>query len=305
MDEENGASNTPSESSDESSQQAAGEHSEQQESPQNNKPEGWEQVEFTPDQQKRFDRLYKQVKDRERESAEQRSILKQQSELLSDLQRSQHQIVSHIQTDDYSRAESQLKSQRDEAFQRGDLPGFNAANDRLLQITAERLVANKLQQHQPQVKPQQYQQGADAVNAAVQRGELSHSDGSAYRAWSDEQDEYGNLKRPWVNSYDPMAQAAASEGLAVFNNPAYRNKSFTEKLSEIDRRMGIMNRNSGQAVMPGNTNLTRQKQVGNIKLSEFQERVAIKTKFAGPGKSEADHLDAYRKQIAKIKGDRK
>lgn len=273
------------------------------------KPEGWDQVEFTPEQKQRFDRVYKQTKELQRTVSQYKSVAQQQADLINELSQKTNHIVNHIQTNDFQSAENQLKSQRDDAFQKGDMHGFNAANDRLNQIIVQKTLTEfQLKNQQQQVQQHHTGQpisGYDFVDMAVQQGAIAYDDADAYRAWASEADDFGNLKRPWVNQNDIRNSSAAIEGAAVFNNPAYRNKSFTEKLSEIDRRMGLANRQPGQAVLPGGPNLTRGRQQSNIKLSPFQEKVAVKTKFAGPGKSEAEHLDAYRKQIANVKGSRK
>lgn len=276
----------------------------------NDKPEGWDRIDFTnatPEQiEKRFSRLYGQTKTLQRDIGQYKSIAQQQFDLINELQQGHHQIVSHIQNDDFSRAENQIKTQRDEAFQRGDMQGFNAANDRLIQINTQRAVADLQKQNQPKQNTQPQQNEAyiqvNDVNDAVSKGVISHADASVYDSWSNQTDTYGEPLRPWVNKSDPRFQVAELEGQAVFNNPAFRNKSMAEKLSEVDRRMGINSRQPSQAVLGSGANLTRGKQQSNIKLSPFAEKLAVKTKFAGPGKSEAEHLEAYRQQIFKTRG---
>ena len=100
----------------------------------------------------------------------------------------------------------------------------------------------------------------------------------------------------------PIARAAAIEGQAVFNNPSFASKPFAEKLREIDRRMGVANKQAtGSNVLSGG-NLTRGNRANTIKLTPYQEKIAVKTKFAGPGKSSQEHLEAYKAQIAATRG---
>lgn len=269
------------------------------------KPEGWDQVEFTSEQQARFNRMYGQVKGLERGLSERDSLLKQQSDLINELRQGQHQIVSHIQNDDFSRAEANVVQQQRDAYERGDLDGFNRATTQLSKMAAQRAIAEQQVKPQPQAQQSQPVSGMDVVNQAVQSGDITYADADAFRAWANEIDTYGNLKRPWVNVSDIRGTAAAIEGSAVFNNPAFINKPFAAKLAEIDKRMGLANQQAGQAVMPSGVNLTRNPKPSNIKLSPFQEKIAVRTKFAGSGKSNAEHLEAYRKQVAEVKGARK
>lgn len=303
MDEQD---NTPSESPSESVE--LHDSNENNETPSSqtddSKPDGWQQVEFTPEQQQRFDRLYKQTKENQRIVSEYRKIAKEQSQVIANLERGQQQIVSHIQQDDYSRAEVNLKAQRDAAFTKGDLASFNAANDQLTKINAQRIYDDSVRKNQPQQQVQQNFQPTpqDLVDNAVEQGEISHDDVNVYKSWASQTDQNGNSLRPWLNTSDMRNHSAAIEGQAVFNNPSFANKSFAEKLNEIDRRMGMANRQNGQSVLGGGRNLTTPRQGSNIKLSPQIEKVAVRTKFAGPGKSDAQHIEAYKTQMAKVRG---
>lgn len=266
--------------------------------------EGDKFVEFTPEQQKRFNDVRKIAGKAEREAAQLREIAQQQYEVIEQLRQGQTQIVNHLQESDFSKAEGALKAQRQEAYNRGDLPAVDEINDKLHDMKLQRRIAELQVKQQPQVQQRGFNAG-DAVNNAVQSGAITPSDAEVYRAWANEQDEYGNLKRPWVNEYDGRNKAAAIEGKAVFSNPALSNKPFAEKLKEIDRRMGVVNQQAGGSnVLPAG-NLTRTAKSNTVKLTPYQEQVAVKTRFAGPGKTSQDHIEAYRAQVAAIKGSRK
>lgn len=277
---------------------------ETQETPQEPKPNGYQGdhfVEFTPEQQKRINDLSKKAGKAEREAAQLRDIAKQQFEIIEQIRRDQGTIVSHLQQGDFAKAEGLLKEQRLQAYNRGDLAAVDDINDKLTDLKFQRL---KAEIPKPQPQPQQRgQSGEDIVTRAVNQGAITHQDADVYRAWATETDEYGNLKRPWVNEGDHRNTAAAIEGQAVFNNPSYANKSFADKLKEIDRRMGVQNKQAATNVL--GSNLTRQQKNNTIELTDYQKRVAVKTRFAGPGKSDQDHIEAWKAQIAREKGVRK
>lgn len=266
------------------------------------KPEGWDQVDFTPDQQKRFDRVYKQLKDHERNIKEYRDLAREQAEAIAYLQSSQMQIAGHMVEDKFAQREQQLTAEQKSAFESGDLDKYNKATRELGKLDIQREQAQQQkqpQQRQPNV-PQQYSAN-DVVDKAIQEGEISAQEANEYRAWSQERDEYGDVKRPWTMKAD---ENALRVGAAVFSSPAFSHKSFNEKLMEIDRLMGVQTKQTQQSVMPSGTNLTRPNKLSNIKLSPEIEMVAVRTKFAGPGKSDAEHIEAWKKQAAKAKGGR-
>lgn len=260
-------------------------------------------VEFTPDQQKRLNQLAKKAGKAERESGEWRTVAQQQAELIAELSKGQQQIVQHLQTNNYAEAEQQIISQQQQAFERGDLPTYNALNGKLIDLRVQKAIADKAPKELPKVV-QQFQT-QDVVEAAVQKGAISRDDATVYQEWANETDNYGNPLRPWVNERDARNLAAAAEGQAVFRNPAMAGKPFAEKLKEIDRRMGIQNRNqTGSGVIPSG-NLTGNGKTSTVKMSSWAEDLAVKTSFAGKGKSRADHIEAYRKQMAEVKGARR
>lgn len=263
--------------------------------------EGKNFVDFSPEQLKRVNALTKKASTAEQRAAQAMEVLKQQSDLINELRNGQSQIVNHLQTTNYAEAESQLKSQRKAAYDRGDLDAVDMANDRLADIKIARKTAEIQARANPPRQPQQPNFAPDPVEAAVQQGSMTRSDADAYQAWVSETDQYGNLVRPWTSERDVRNGAAAAEGKAVFTNPTYQNKPFAERLKEIDKRMGIANKQSQQGVLPAG-NLTGNSKTSNIKLSAQAESLAVRTKFAGPGKSNADHIEAYRKQVAEVRG---
>lgn len=263
--------------------------------------EGNDKVDFSPDQQKRVNKIYGELKRTQRESAELAKIAREQYEIINKIQSDQEKIVSHLHEKDYSEAERILRQQKKTARENGDFDAVDEIDDKLLEIKARK--ASMQKETQPKQQQQASQPRQLNINDAVDRGAITSDEATVYTAWANEKDDYGELKRPWVNATDPTYRAALVEGQAVFNNPKYANKPFSEKLAEIDRRMGLENRAAGQAVM--GSNLTKGQANGKLKsisLTPNQERIAIRTQFAGHGKSQEEHLAAYKKQIEAMKG---
>lgn len=281
------------------------------------RPTGFDPVDVntaTPDQIKaRMDRLYGNMK-RYETVARKVPELEQTNQVLAEqlriLNEKQNQVINHLHTTDFQDAEQNLKSQRQQAWQAGNSQLYDEINDKLRDLSVKRAVTdmNRQQPQQQQIPVQQPVlkpvNGEDVINRAVQQGAVTQDEATIYRTWSNESDDYGNPRRPWLSDSDPKNIAAASEGRAVFNNPAYANMTFGQKLQEIDRRMGMkMQNQGGQNVLPGG-NLTPQRKNNNVKVTDYEAKIAIKTKFGGSkAKSESDHIEAWRQ--AKIKSQTK
>lgn len=280
----------------------------QAEQTQEQKPTGFDPVEFTPEQKARVDRIYGNMK-RYETAAKKVPELEQANQVLAEqlriLNETQGKVINHLQISDFQDAEQQLKTQRQKAWTDGNSALYDEANDKLRDLSVRRAMTEMQTQQRPQQIPQPQMRavnGEAVIDLAVKQGAVTNEEATAYRAWMAESDETGSPKRPWISEHDPRNMAAASEGRAVFNNPAYANMSFAQKLQEIDRRMGVRMQ-QGQNVLP-NGNLTAPRKNSNVKLTDYEAKIAIKTKFGGPkAKSEADHTEAYRQ--AKIRSQQK
>lgn len=274
--------------------------------------EGKNFVEFSPEQKKRLDQISRKAGHAEREASELRDINQRLLRTVDQLQNDQGQIISHLQNKNFSDAESQLSAQRQAAWDKGDVTAYNAANDKLNEIKISKALA---EQNKPRtVTPTQQQvmgqpvSGGDVLNVALQRGEISPDEAVVYQSWASETDDFGNLKRPWVNQADIRNSNAAVVGRAVFTSPVYANKTWAEKLREVDRLMGLpASQTPQQGVLPAgqSRNLTGANKTSNVKLTPYQEQVAVRTKFGGSkAKTDDDHKEAYRQAVIKSKRSR-
>lgn len=265
------------------------------------RPAGWDTVEIPAEIKPRFDRIYGNMKRYENELKESKEINRQLLSTVDQLQVNQGKIVDHIKGKDFESAESQLMQQRKEALAKGDLDTFEELSDKLTDIKLEK----KLSKNTPKVQQQQPQQPVHSsqetmVETLVNKGIFTQDDAHIYRSWVSESDESGMAKRDWLNPKHPLNIAAAREGQAVFTNPAFVDKPVSDKLKEIDRRMGLMQPNTTQQNVLPSGNLTKPGAKSKVQLSPYQEKVAVMTKFGGSkAKTEADHIEAYRQAVIK------
>lgn len=264
------------------------------------KPSGYDPVDAStasPEQVKeRIDYLYRQVKTSDREKREMTNLLRDQSRIINELSEGQRAVVTHLNERGFADNEEQLKGQMRAAWDKGDNRAYIDAQTNLNKLYAQQEVA-KAQRPQQTQQPQQQPSAAEIAARAAHTGELSDQEYRTTSAWQDERDDSGAALRPWAFAGDPNYQAALFEARSVFANPRFANMSHEQKLQEVDRRMGTQKRTASQAVIGGG--LTKPAKNSKLTLSSDQERIALRTKYAGKGKSDAEHIDAYRKQVEK------
>lgn len=251
----------------------------------------------------RLDFLYGKSKKQDRELNDWRQVARDQAAVIDELRQATGQVVNHLTQKNYADVETQLEQQISDSFQSGDTKAFLAAQNKLIDLKA----AQKVQQFAP--RPQVQQQNRPQYNSTSQiaaQSDLPYEDKNAVDAWQSERDERGGALRPWaINSGtesdpDPDYIKAILVAKGIFTNPDLNHLTMTQKLAEVDKRMGVKKTSGGQNVMGGG--LTSKPRGGRITLSPQVEKMAIRTKFGGPkAKSDAEHIEAYRKQIDKVR----
>jgi len=248
------------------------------------KPDGYEQVDFataSPEQlQARFNRIYGQTKSFQKLASE-------QARVIEELQQSQNQVISHLNEKETQQTEAQLRAQLKEAHENGDTNAALAAQEKLMDLKVAKLA--KAQQPQPK-------QSASNENSYFEGREVVD-------AWQNETDERGQSLRPWASEGHPDFAAAEALSLAYFSNPAYAHLSTEQKLAAIDKRFGVAKAPVSQSVM--SSRLTSQPRTNKITLSPKAQEIAIRTRIAGPGKSNDEHIAAYAKLFKSTNGGRK
>lgn len=254
----------------------------------------------------RFDHFSRLMRKNDRVLNEYRGITSEQSRRIDELSNGFGTVVGHLQERTFSDTETQLTEAMHAAHESGDTRAFIDAQNKLIELKAEKKIAEQQRKAAPaQPNRAPIPSAREITNGAYEDGDLTQSDMSFINSWQDETDDSGMPLRPWARSRshdphnpDPMYVAALAETQAVWMHPRFANKSVEEKMAEVDRRMGVARAAPRQSVMGGG--LTGAKKTNKITLSPKQADIAIKTKFGGPkAKSDAEHIDAYRKQLEK------
>lgn len=257
----------------------------------------------------RFHRMYGQVKAQDRKFTEAMDVMRQQSEVIAELQKGVGNVVNHLNTQDFNNAEAKAREDADAAFKRGDSRAYLAATEKVAQLSAQKTVNQTLRQQTQQQQPQQPQQqkqptnsARDVANRAAQQGLLDPADVSAFEAWQEERDNTGNLVRPWTKreTAGEGFDAALMRSASVFADPKYKNASIEQKLEAVDRMMGLDRQSPTQNVM--GANLTAKAKTNNVKISADMEKVLNHLKPRGSkAKNAPDPIAWYKEQANKAK----
>ena len=180
-------------------------------------------VDMDGDTQKRFNKIYGNMKQYERVvgqmGRENRALL----ERLDKLEGSAY-------TAEVTTAIDGLKKQKVEALDNGDHEKVTDIDDKIAQIRAI---------PEPMPSPVSSYASEDAT--------LSQQDSTLISEWGAERDDTGAYKRPWAQAGHPYNTKAAALGAAVLEDPAIVAQGTEAILAEVDRLMGG----------PGPTRVTR------------------------------------------------
>lgn len=265
---------------------------------QDTKPAGYNPVDLSdlpPEKAKqveeRINYLYSQVKTNNRSLNEYRTIAQQQSQQIEDLMNGVGQVVGHLQEQDLATTEANINFQLRQAIQDGDVESQIALNNQLLDLKVKKMSGKK---ETPQPKKPQAQ--APVYSEMARDEGLSQEEEDFVSTWENETDQSGRLLRPWAFREHPEFTNGLRETEAVFTNPRFKNMTVDQKMAEVDRRMGVKKSNPPQTVLGGR--LTTPNKNPKITMTPKQQEIAVKTRFGGPkAKSDAEHIEAYRKQI--------
>jgi len=279
--------------------------SEQVQTPKNERPEGYDIIDpekaSPEDVQKRINYLYKQYRTSNEELRSYKEIAAEQSRLLSELQNGMGAVVDHLQSSKFVETEAQVKAQLKAAYESGDADAATDAQEKLAELKARKILAEQNKLQKPKAQPQQNQ-----PQQPQQYDDVMYEGRDVIENWQSETDENGRLVRPWAftkdaNRPDPDYIEALAVTHKILNSPAYEHLSMEEKLRKVDERMGTKQQSQGGQNVLG-SRLTTQKKTARVTLTPEMQKVAIRTKFGGSNaKTDADHIEAYRKQLEIVK----
>ena len=173
-----------------------------------------EKVEMDDKTQKRFNRIYHNMKQNERFVAQ---LMNDQKVLLKKLDT----LEGQQQKQAVEQAVEGLKARKAQALDAGDHKQVVEIDDQIAQVRAV-----------PENKPEPKQE------AEVPAVQIPEPEKALLRDWANELTPDGNFKRPWAQAGHPYNAKAAAIGAAVLEDPEFDGKATEEVLREIDRLMG-------------------------------------------------------------------
>lgn len=227
------------------------------------KPEGWEKVDLSPEQQARFNRIYGQMK--------------QKDKVIEQLSADQRKAFDRLEALESSHEERETGSQLDElrlveraALDEGDIGKAQEVRDQITDL--------KIQSAQPKTaqekKTETQVTGNDFVNEY-----LTPDRRTKLEAWVGEVGDDGQPLRPWAAEDHPHHKTAMRAAWAVIGDPSMEGSEIEDYLTEVDKVTGAIigtpakAKRPSAAVLSGNGD-ARPKDGKKLSLSEDQKMVA-------------------------------
>jgi len=221
--------------------------------------EGTQFVEFdSPEVEKRFRRVYGNMKEYERQNQQ---LVRDQKALLQKTQTLEEKLASIEQDSTDQRLES-LRTEKAAAYEAGEI-------DKVLEIDEKILDARvKTSTPEPKAEP------APEPEPEGLSPELQH----AIDAWSNEVDDGGQYIRPWSHPTHPLYSKALPIAETVLKDPDMQGADTEDFLKEIEKRVTkVFDLNQpkprGQTVLANDGDVTPKSGKG-VKLNPEQKQVA-------------------------------
>jgi hypothetical protein len=218
-----------------------------------------------PEQQEKFDYIYKQLKMSDKRNAMLTDFLEKQQQKIDD-------ISTRFSQTDEAEAEKVLMNKIRDARDSADDAAYDKAFAELTEFRANRTIEKKIE---------------EKVNGIYKKeAELAHKDARYVANLMEETDNDGNYIRPWLQESNPEFQNALGQLAGI----AYKYQDdpdvLQKSLQELDRVMSSRKtqtppnqRTTLQARTPNpmqGTNLTNQKPKGTIKMTRAELSIAQK-----------------------------
>ena len=236
------------------------------------KETGKQFVEFTPEQEARFKRVYGHMKEYERNLMK---LAQQNGELMGKLE----EMESKYSAKDTGDRLTALKADKKAAYESGNIDRVIEIDDQIMELKS--------------AKPERKEEKPKALKEAEEW--LTPERKVALDSWANEQDKEGNQVRPWAAPSHPKHKRLIEMAAGVMNDPDFTREPLEKVLEEVDRLMGLDKPKAVRAtaaVLNGDGNVSTKNAEG--KLSHDQERVA---RLMFP--NEKDPIKKYRDSIKK------
>lgn len=226
------------------------------------KPEGWDQVELTPEQQARFNRIYGQMKTMEKTNKE---VADEAAKLAGRLQ----ELESKSEARETTSQLDTLRIQEREALDTGDIERAQDLRDQMTDL--------KIEVAQPKPKEEEKPK-ADKAEAFVNEY-LTPDRMAKLESWVQETSDSGQVLRPWADQSHPDHKKAMRAAWAVISDPDMEGAEIDQILQEVDSVTGALVGKPVKAARPSAQVLSgdseaRPKGGKKVQLNEGQKSVA-------------------------------
>lgn len=229
--------------------------------------EGQKKVEFTPEEQQRFNRLYRQVKAQDEKLALQGQYLERLAKDKTEIER---KLKEQESKDALTTVREQIRTARDN----GDVEREERLRDQLITLTTEIEVAKRVP---ARAAPDAVPPAAVPPAAGDPFRQLSASDKAEIARWSEAADGSGTYLRPWTKEGNARTGLATQVLAQVLADPENEGMTMGEKLNLVDEQMGTQvpaGRRSQTPVM--GANLRQAAAGGTPTITPKQAEVARK-----------------------------
>jgi len=217
-----------------------------------------EKVEFsTPEQEKRFKDVWKQVKMSDARNQMLTDALTRQQEVLEELQ-------SRFNQTDHAEAEKILNQRYREAQDNGDDEKANKILNEIIEFKAEAKIKQLIPKEKPKAEPLPYSD--DDVKSLV--------------SFAQETDDRGQPLRPWINAtHSKHAEAMKYAGIyAMEVNAEYGYVDIPETMKRVEKAMSQQKRpvSNNRSPDPMKSSLTNNNSRAKVSLSSKESEILSK-----------------------------
>lgn len=185
----------------------------------NGKPEGWEEVELTPAQQARFNRLYGQVKHLQRQN---QMLGKHAGDLVERIDKLESTTLQRTQED----TEQAILAQIETASNQGDGKTVATLTKKLLDLKSTTTAVK------PSEKPK-----VENVNPLEEF--LAPEEIAQVNSWAAERNEDGSVKRPFFVEGHPKYKVALAHLTGLLQDDELQSQGVGAVMSRFDELMGV------------------------------------------------------------------
>lgn len=249
-----------------------------------------------PAVQKRFNRLYKQVKASDEANRLLREHIANLEKSFSQIQQQQQVVQERFVSQEVQQARNFLQSEYQSAIDAGDFQRQQAIQQQWILLEAEVKAQEILKQQNAQPKDKY---PPTNINQTVDQYDIPQDEAVYIDAWMNEKSPSGVVVREWAQPNHALFNAALAEAENVFKSPLWANKSVQERMAEVDRRMGLVKPVKQSAPQVLSSNLKTSPKRDDIKLTPQEEQIAIRMRL---GKTPQESIERYKAQKRQMRG---